>query len=208
MDPDQIFPTDIGPRKIISSWRHSSLLWHHNQSQPTWAPTKYLQQTSGLPQSLSGINHLCCQTPRLLPKILNIRHNPTNYSQLPPWLPEILSTDDRYSEPSVLNPLEQSKILSPGGPLTLSSKSLLGCIPKVLFAFICIFVCLAHPFIIKITIVGCSYPFHTCTLIKLRINPGEDYLNRTAFLQNTIHLLFTFLLPTLVWITQGNGRMK
>ena len=68
MDPNQISSTDVSLCPMILSRCRSSLPRHHNQSQPTWDPTKYLQQTSGIPRSLSGIDHLRDQTPRLPPK--------------------------------------------------------------------------------------------------------------------------------------------
>ena len=65
IDPNQISASDIGVYPIILSRCRSSLPWIHNQSQLTWSPTKYLQQTTGLPQSASGINHLRHQTPSI-----------------------------------------------------------------------------------------------------------------------------------------------
>ena len=67
MDPDQIYETDVSPIPIIRFYRRSSLFRRRNQSQPTWSPTKYMQQTSGIHWSPSGVNNLCCQMPRLLP---------------------------------------------------------------------------------------------------------------------------------------------
>ena len=65
MDPDQISATDVSLGPIILSFRRRSLPRRRNKSQPTWAPTKYLQQTSGIPQYPSVLEHLCCQIPRL-----------------------------------------------------------------------------------------------------------------------------------------------
>ena len=67
MDPHQISPPDVIPKPIISSRHRSSPIWCCNKSQPIWALTKYLQQTSGLPQYPSGLEHLHCQTTRILP---------------------------------------------------------------------------------------------------------------------------------------------
>ena len=64
MDPDQISATDVGLGPIILSCWRSSLPPLRNQYQPTWDPIKYLQQTSGIPWSPSGIEHLFRQTPR------------------------------------------------------------------------------------------------------------------------------------------------
>ena len=78
MDPHQIFLTDVGAELIISSHCRNSPLRCCNKSQPMWAPIKYMQQMLGLPQSLSGLEHLCCQTPRILPTFTNRHCGPTN----------------------------------------------------------------------------------------------------------------------------------
>ena len=78
MDPDQISPTDVDPRPIISSRHRISPLWRRNQSKPTWTLTKYLQKTLGLPQSPSGRKHLCSQMTRFLPAFSNRLRGPMN----------------------------------------------------------------------------------------------------------------------------------
>ena len=65
MDPDLIFATDVSLGSIILSHRCSSMPWQRNQYQLMWAPAKYIQQTSGIPQYPSVLEHLCCQIPRL-----------------------------------------------------------------------------------------------------------------------------------------------
>ena len=67
MEPDQISTTDVGISPIIITRCCSSLPWPRNKSRLMWSPIKYLQQTSGIPWSPSGIKHLRCQTPRLPP---------------------------------------------------------------------------------------------------------------------------------------------
>ena len=61
--------TDIGPGPTILSRHCRYLPQLCNQYQPTWALIKYIQQTSGLPQFLSGPEHLSFQTSRLLPNL-------------------------------------------------------------------------------------------------------------------------------------------
>ena len=82
-DSNQISPIDVSPGTIIYSLRRSSPLQCWNQPQPMQYPPKYLQ-------------HLCCQTPRLLLTfptdsaatwiISNRRHNSLKYFQLMPGL--------------------------------------------------------------------------------------------------------------------------
>ena len=67
MDPDQISPTDVGPRPIISSCRRISPLQCQNQSQLMWYPTKYLLQKLGIPRYPSIHEHLRSQTPSIFP---------------------------------------------------------------------------------------------------------------------------------------------
>ena len=67
VSPDQISTTDVGISPIIITRCCSSLPRPRNKSRLMWSPIKYLQQTSGIPWSPSGIKHLRCQTPRLPP---------------------------------------------------------------------------------------------------------------------------------------------
>ena len=69
MDPDQIFATDVGIGPVILSVCHSSLPCICNQSQLMLAPTKYMQQTSGIPLSPSGFDPLCWQAPKIIPTL-------------------------------------------------------------------------------------------------------------------------------------------
>ena len=96
MDPNQISATNAGTRPIILSCRHIYLLYRHNQPQPTWYPTKYLQQTLGLPWSQSRLCQLCLHMPKLLPTfptdptsaliISKRRYGSMKYFQLTPGL--------------------------------------------------------------------------------------------------------------------------
>ena len=65
MDPDQISGTYVSIRPIILSHCRNSLSRCHNQSQPMWYPTKCLKQTSGISWSLTGLDHLHHQMPRI-----------------------------------------------------------------------------------------------------------------------------------------------
>ena len=115
------------------------------QSQVMWAPTKYLQQSSGLPRSPSSYNHLTCQMLMLLPTSPDIRCGPTNFPQQPLRLPGIFSTNTRTFKPGSVTPPKMSERLSPGGPLTRSLDTLSICITKRLF-LVFLVLWLAHPF--------------------------------------------------------------
>ena len=107
------------------------------QSQPTKSPTKYLQQTSGLPWSPIGYKHLTCHTPRFLPTFTNRRRGPTNCPRPLPQIPEILSTNTRDFELGDVTPPKPSEILVTGGPKTRSSEALFVCMTKRLFLVFC-----------------------------------------------------------------------
>ena len=66
INPDQISVNQHQYRATIISCRRRSMPWRRNQSQLTWALTEYLQQTSGIPWSVSCTNHLSQQTSRIL----------------------------------------------------------------------------------------------------------------------------------------------
>ena len=94
MEPDQTSLTGVGPGLIIIFCRRSSLSQRSNQSQPTWALTKYLQYLLVIPWSPLGLDHLCRQTPSLSSAfqtdalaawiISNQRHGSLKYFQLTP----------------------------------------------------------------------------------------------------------------------------
>ena len=126
----QTSPTDIGLKQNTSNGRRYQvngvfplpqiLIWHRSQSQPMQAPSKYLQQTLGLPRYLLGYKYLACQMPRFLQIFLNRRRGTTNFSQLLLRLPEIISTDSRAFEPGDMTPPQLSEIFSTSGPPTWS----------------------------------------------------------------------------------------
>ena len=176
--PNQTFPTNFGISPNISnrgwSWANilllppQLLLRRRGKSQPIQAPTKYLQQTSGISRSLSGYDHLAHHTRRFLLNPPNRCRGPMNCPHSPPRLPEILSTDTRDFEPGAVNPPEPSEILSPGGPPTGSSEALFIYMIKRIF-IIFLWLCgLFTPFNAKLTIARCFYPFYAGTLINLK----------------------------------------
>ena len=113
---DQNSPKYVGLGPNISNMRSSIvnnifLLLHlllqcRDWSQPIRSPTKYLQQTSGLRQYLSGFEHLTRNTPRLCPIFSNKRRGPTNFIQLPLQPDELFSTDARALEPDAVTSYE------------------------------------------------------------------------------------------------------
>ena len=107
--------------------------------------TKYLQQTLGIPRSLSGYNHLARHTPRFLQTSPNRRRGPTNCPQPPPWLPGIFSTNARAFKPDAVDPPEPSRILSPVGPPTGSLEALYINDQKNIYIFLMV-VWLVQPF--------------------------------------------------------------
>ena len=113
METDQIYPTDVGTRQIISPPCCSSPLRRRNQYQLTRSPTKYLQQMSRLPKSSSFLEHLRRQTLSPLPNFTYRRRGQTNFLQLPPRLLEILPTYSRAFEPEAMTPPGMYKIPPP-----------------------------------------------------------------------------------------------
>ena len=141
MEPDQISATDVGLRPVNLFCRCSIPTWRLNQSQPTWYPTKYMQQTSGLPWSPSGFDPLCRQTPRLLSIFSNRLCSRSNYLQLMPRLPEIFPTKTRTFEPGPVAPMGPSQILTPSLPLIFSFGALNICTLERLLACLFLWYC-------------------------------------------------------------------
>ena len=79
IDPNPKSQNDMDPDQISVNWYCSRannpiryciyMPRRLNQSQPTWSPAEYIQQTSGIPLSLSGPDRLSRHTSRLLPTL-------------------------------------------------------------------------------------------------------------------------------------------
>ena len=165
--------TDIGPGPTILSRCRRFLPRRCNQYQPTWSQTEYLQQTLGIPQYLSGTNHLSCQTSRILP---NLPKDAVAtwfiFCQLTLVTPSIFSNQRQGfqtrrcgSSGAIWNIGScRSSFLHHACQKLFSLVSLKDCL--YIFSRIFIVVWPVHPLNVKITVTGWSYPFRARTPIN------------------------------------------
>ena len=77
---------------------------------------------------------------------------PPKFSQPPPQLPKILSTDARYFEPGAVTPLGPSEIFATGGPHIISFEALFSSIMERIFVVFLWSCGLCTPFNVKIAV--------------------------------------------------------
>ena len=183
IDPNPNSQTDMDPDQISFNWccsrannplRYCSYMSRRlNQSQKTWSPVEYIQQTSGIHLSLSGPDQLSRHTSRLL---LNLPTDnvaaPFIFCQLTLVTPSNVSNlrqdfQNRScgSSRAVWNTgSRRSSFLWHALWKLFSIVSLKDCLS--IFSRPFIFMWYVHPINVKITITKFSYPFPDRTPIN------------------------------------------